>query len=64
MSKELRIVHGWFLDKSDDSKPQCAFMADRACTPDCAACKIDDDRMVKTVTCLRGDFVFANIVEE
>jgi hypothetical protein len=64
MSKELRIVNGWFLDKHNDGKPQCAFMADRACTPDCAACEIDDSRMVKTVTCLRGSFVFANIVEE
>lgn len=61
--KELRVVNGWFLDKDNGDKPQCAFMVDRACTPDCTACEINQGGLQKTATCLRGSFVFASISE-
>jgi hypothetical protein len=62
MSKELRIVSGWFLDLSGH-KPQCAFMKETSCTPDCVACEISQGGLQQTATCLRGPFVFASVVE-
>ena len=64
MIKELRIVNGWFLDNETGSKPVCAFKKETFCTPDCIACRIDQKSMESVkATCLRGDFVFASIVE-
>jgi hypothetical protein len=67
MLRELRIVHGWFLDKGDDSKPLCAFRKETSCTPDCIACHIHQESMQsvdKVATCLRGPFDFASIVKK
>jgi hypothetical protein len=60
--KNLRVVNGWFLDKDSGQKPMCAFKKEEFCTPDCAACDIDNS--LKKATCLRGPFVFATIVED
>jgi len=63
MLRELSIVDGWFLDNETDSKPLCAFN-DRHCTPDCVACHIDQESMESVkATCLRGPFVFADIID-
>jgi len=31
------------------------------CSPDCAACEINQESMMTTATCLRGSFVFGQI---
>ncbi len=60
--RTLRTFSQWFLDKDDSSKPMCAFKEEEHCTPNCIACVINKDDSGSKATCLRGDFVFANII--
>ena len=67
MLREVRKASGKFIDNETETTLICAFsqINKEHCSTACTACKIVAETLPirETVTCLRGSFTFANIVE-
>jgi hypothetical protein len=64
--REVKLEDGIFVDSETDKGLKCCFDKNHfinSCNTECVACEINQDGMRRVVTCLRGSFAFASIVE-
>jgi len=64
--REVKKEQNSFIDIKNGKPLMCAFDKNHFinnCIDECVACEINKEGTLTTVTCLRGSFTFASIVE-